>query len=42
MTRRRTSLALRCWQGVATPIALVAVAFAVVGVWHLGEWLVRR
>lgn len=43
MTRRRpASFALRCWQGIAAPAALAAVAFAVDGAWHLLGWLARR
>jgi hypothetical protein len=42
VSRRRASLGLRCLQGIAAPAALVAVAFAVDGGWHLLEWLVAR
>ena len=41
MTRRRTSFPIRCWQGVATPAALAAVAFALHGLLTLvfaGRW----
>lgn len=42
MTRRRTSFAIRCWQGIAAPAALAGLAFAVDGAWHLLGWLVAR
>jgi len=40
--RRKSTFAIRCWQGIAAPAALAAVAFAVDGAWHVLGWLVRR
>lgn len=40
--RRKSSFGLRCWQGIAAPAALAAVAFGVDGAWHLLGWLVAR
>lgn len=40
--RRRTSLPIRCWQGIAAPATLAAAAFAIDGVWHLLRWVMAR
>lgn len=40
--RRRPSLAVRCAQGIATPLLLAVVAFTTDGAWHLLQWVMAQ
>lgn len=42
MTRRRTSLALRCWQGVAVALALLLLGCVLEAAARGVEWVAGR